>query len=299
MANLRVRNVGLKSLSLALAALGWLLVSGEQVVERALQIPLEFTNLPTELEMVGDTPAVVDVRVRGSSGALGRATILDLVAVLDLRSARPGQRLFQLSGADVRTPFGVDVVQITPSNVSIEFELPATKIVPVVPAIQGEPGDGYVVGTVTADPASVQVVGPSSAVEGLSAAMTESVSVAGATGPVTEIVNVGVGDPSVRLQSPVSATVTVDVLVRPVEWAIAGLPVRARVGGQSDVVIAEVAVFLRGPRESRSSAVRDFDASVDTEGLPVGVFELPVHVTPPAGVGVIRVEPPFVRVEVR
>ena len=299
MANLRVRNVGLKSLSVALAALAWLLVSGEQVVERALQIPLEFTNLPAELEMVGDTPAVVDVRLRGSSGALGRATTLELVAVLDLQSARPGQRLFNLSGADVRTPFGVDVVQITPSNVSIEFELPATKIVPIVPAIQGEPSDGYVVGTVTANPASVQVVGPSSAVEGLTAVMTESVSVAGATGPVTETVHVGVGDPSVRLRSPVSATVTVDVLARPVEWAIAGLPVRARSGGQSEVVIAEVAVFLRGPRELQSSAVRDFDASVDTEGLPVGVFELPVHVTPPAGVGIIRVEPPFVRVEVR
>ena len=232
-------------------------------------------------------------RVQGCHGCL------ELVAVLDLRSARPGQRLFRLSGADVRTPFGVEVVQITPSNVSIEFELPATKMIPVIPAIQGEPEDGYVVGAVTANPASVQVVGPSSAVEGLSAAMTESVSVAGATGPVTEIVQVGVGDPSVRLRSPVSATVTVDVLVRPAEWAIAGLPVRARVGGQSDVVVAEVAVFLRGPRESRSSAIRDFDASVDTEGLPVGVFELPVHVTPPAGVGVIRVEPPFVRVEVR
>jgi YbbR domain-containing protein len=204
-----------------------------------------------------------------------------------------------LSGADVRTPFGVEVVQITPSNVSIEFELPATKMIPVIPAIQGEPEDGYVVGAVTANPASVQVVGPSSAVEGLSAAMTESVSVAGATGPVTEIVQVGVGDPSVRLRSPVSATVTVDVLVRPVEWVIAGLPVRARGGAPSDAVIAEVAVYLRGPRGLRSSAVRDFDASVDTEGLPVGVFELPVHVTPPAGVGVIRVEPPFVRVEVR
>ena len=299
MANLRVRNIGLKSLSVALAAVAWFLVSGEQVVERALQIPLEFTNLPAELEMVGDAPAVVDVRVRGSSGALGRATTLGLVAVLDLRSARAGQRLFHLSGADVRTPFGVEVVQITPGNVSIEFDRQATKIVPVVPAIRGEPGDGYVVGTVTANPASVQVVGPSSAVEGLTAAMTESVSVAGAAGPVTETVNVGVGDPSVRLRSPVRAIVTVDVLVRPAEWAIAGLPVRARVGGQSDVVVAEVAVFLRGPRESRSSAIGDFDASVDTEGLPAGVFELPVHVAPPAGVSVIRVEPPFVRVEVQ
>jgi len=299
MAKLRVRNVGLKSLSVALAALCWVLVSGEQVVERALRIPLEFTNLPEELEMVGDAPAVVDVRVRGSSGALSRATTFELVAVLDLQSARPGQRLFHLSGADVRAPFGVEVVQITPSNVAIEFEFPAMKIVPVVPGIQGKPAEGYVVGTVAANPASVQVVGPSSAVERLTAAMTEAVSVAGATGRVTETVNVGIGDPSVRLLSPVSATVTVDVLVRPVEWAIAGIPVRARLGGPSEIVIAEVAVFLRGPRELRSSAVEDFDASVDAEGLQGGVFELPVQVTPPAGVDVIRVEPPFVRVQVR
>lgn len=299
MANLRVRNIGLKSLSVALAALAWLLLSGEQVVERALQIPLEFTNLPADLEMVGDTPAVVDVRVRGSSGALSRATALELVAVLDVGSGRAGQRLLHLSGADVRTPFGVEVVQITPSNVSIEFESQATKIVPVVPGIQGEPAEGYVVGTVAANPASVQVVGPSSAVERLTAAITESVSVAGAAGRVTETVNVGIGDPSVRLRSPVSATVTVDVLVRPVEWAIAGVPVRGRLGGPPAPVIAEVAVFLRGPRELRSSAVEDFDASVDTDGLQAGVFELPVNVTPPVGVSVIRVEPPFVRVEVR
>ena len=299
MANVHVGNVGLKSLSVALAALTWILVSGEQVVERALRIPLEFTNLPAELEMVGDLPAVVDVRVRGSSGALSRATALELVAVLDLQSARPGQRLFPLSGADVRSPFGVEVVQITPSNVSLEFDSPATKIVPVVPGIQGEPAEGYVVGTVAAIPVSVQVVGPSSAVERLTAAMTEPVSVAGATGPVTETVNVGVGDPSVRLRSPVSATVTVEVLVRPVEWAIAGIPVRVRLGGSTQTAVAEVAVFLRGQRELRSSAAEDFDASVDTEGLQAGVFELPVNVTTPAGISVIRVEPPFVRVEVR
>ena len=43
-------------------------------------------------------PIVVDVRVRGSSGALGRIATGELVAVLDLRSARPGQRLFHLAG---------------------------------------------------------------------------------------------------------------------------------------------------------------------------------------------------------
>jgi len=32
----------------------WLVVSGEQTVERALRIPLEFTNLPSQLEVIGD-----------------------------------------------------------------------------------------------------------------------------------------------------------------------------------------------------------------------------------------------------
>ena len=45
-------------------------LSGEQIVERALRIPLEFTYLPSQLEMIGEPPNVVDVRVRGSSGAL-------------------------------------------------------------------------------------------------------------------------------------------------------------------------------------------------------------------------------------
>lgn len=299
MAFLGVRHIGLKLLSIVLGALVWFLVSGEQIVERALRIPLEFTNLPAQLELVGDTPTVVDVRVRGSSGALSRAATGELAAVLDLRTARPGQRLFPLTGADVRTPFGLEVVQITPSNISIAFEVPVTKVVPVVPGVEGDPADGYVVGVVTADPASVEVVGPSSAVARLTTAMTESVSVAGATGPVTETVNVGVADPSIRLRLPASARVTVNVIVGPVEWAIAGIPVRARPGGSTEILTAEVAVFLRGPRELRTSIVQDFEASVDTEGLPAGLFQLPVRVTPPAGVSVIRVEPPFVRIQVR
>ena len=55
-------------MSVALAALLWLVVAGEQTVERALRIPLEFTNMPAQLELVGEPPTVVDVRVRGSSG---------------------------------------------------------------------------------------------------------------------------------------------------------------------------------------------------------------------------------------
>ena len=293
------RHIGLKILSLALAALLWLVVSGEQIVERALRIPLEFTNLPARLELVGDPPTVVDVRVRGSSGALSRVAAGELVAVLDLRTARPGQRLFHLTGADVRAPFGIDVVQISPSNVSVGFEPSATKVVPVVPGLEGDPADGYVAGTVTSDPPTVEVVGPTGAVARLTAAITEPVSIAGASRPVSDTVTIGVADPAVRLVEPRSAEVRVNIVGAPVEWAIAGIPIRRPDQSSIEVSPTEVTVFVRGPRDTRGSRVDDFEATIDVEGLQAGTFQLPVNVIPPARVGIIKIEPPHVRVRIR
>jgi YbbR domain-containing protein len=292
------RHIGLKLLSIVLASLIWLLVSGEQIVERALRIPLEFTNLPAELELVGDTPDLVEVRVRGSSGALSRVAAGELIAVLDLRAARPGRRLFHLTGADVRAPFGIEVVQIAPSNVSILFEPSATKRVPVVPELDGEPRDGYVIGAVTAEPSTVEVIGPATAVMRLTEVITEPVSVSQAAATIVEEVNMGIADPSVRLVSPGSAKVTIAVAPAPAEWAVTGIGVRPNTEGV-EVAPLTVTVFVRGPRELRASRPQDYEATVDTVGLQSGTFQLPVQITPPARVGVVSVEPPIVTVRVK
>ena len=292
------RHIGLKLLSIVLASLIWLVVSGEQIVERALRIPLEFTNLPAELELVGGTPDLVDVRVRGSSGALSRVAAGELIAVLDLRSARPGRRLFHLTGADVRAPFGIEVVQITPSNIPMVFEPSATKMVPVVPEVDGEPLDGYVVGAVTADPSIVEVIGPASAVMRLTEVITEPVSVSEAAATIVEEVNMGIADPSVRLVSPGSAKVTIAVTPAPAEWAVTGIGVRP-LTEDVEVTPLTVSVFVRGPRELRASRPQDYEATVDTVGLQAGTFQLPVQIRPPARVGVVSVEPPIVTVRVK
>jgi hypothetical protein len=294
------RHLGLKFLSIALAALIWLVVSGEQVVERALRIPLEFTNLPAQLEMVGETPTVADVRVRGSSGALTRLAPGDLVAVLDLRTARQGRRLFHLTAADVRTPFGVEVIHVNPSNVAMAFEASGSKTVPVVPAVEGDPAEGYVVGTVSADPPTVEVVGPVSALGNLTEAITEPLSVAGASTPVRESVTIGVPDPAVRLREPQSAVVTVNVAAAPVERRFTGIPVTAKSARpNARIVPARVNLVVSGARELLDVLdASAFEAAVDLEGLGQGQFQLPVRVTPPQHLTVVRVEPAQVRVRI-
>src|SRR5215213_4101534 len=108
----------------------WMAVSGEETVERGLRVPLELQQLPGNVELTGDVPTTVDVRVRGGSGVLSRVGAGDVVAVLDLRSTRAGRRVFPLTQDQVRVPFGVDVVQIMPSAIAIAFEASATRRVP-------------------------------------------------------------------------------------------------------------------------------------------------------------------------
>ena len=67
-----------------------MVVSGEETVERGLRVPLELQQLPAGVELTGDVPTTVDVRVRGASGTLSRVVAGDVVAVLDLRY-RAGQ----------------------------------------------------------------------------------------------------------------------------------------------------------------------------------------------------------------
>jgi YbbR domain-containing protein len=209
---LQPRKLGLMVVSAMLSALLWVLVAGERTVERTMRIPLEFGNLPPRLELVGDAPDAVDVRIRGASTALARLSAGDLLAVMDLRQARAGSRLFHMDATDVRAPFSVEILQVQPTSVALAFEPTETKIVMVAPQIEGEPAPGLSVGAITSDPPTVVIAGPASAVRGLAEAITEPVSIANATATVTEVATVGVADPTVRVPSTRSVRVTVTLV---------------------------------------------------------------------------------------
>src|SRR5712692_1711845 len=165
------RHLALKLLSVGLAVLLWMAVSGEETVERGLRVPLELQQFPSGLELQGEPPSTVDVRVRGSSGALARVSPGDIVAVLDLRGAHTGGRLFHLTSDQVRAPFGVEVVQITPATIAMIFENSKTGHVPIRPKVDGKPAPGYLIGKISVDPDSAEVAGPESAVNRASEAL--------------------------------------------------------------------------------------------------------------------------------
>jgi len=296
------RHFGLKVLSLGLALLLWVTVAGEQTVERSLRVPLEFQQFPAGLELQGDIPATVDVRVRGTSGSLSRVSPGDIVAVLDLRGARPGQRLFHLEPEQVRAPFGVQVLQVTPPTVAMTFDKSASKSVPIVPALEGRPAPGFIVSKWTVEPRSIEVIGPESAVQRVTEALTEPVSVAGARQPLREDVTVGVVDPSLRLKTPRTAAVSVQIVPAPLEHKLRARPVHLR--NLAPNLFAEatpttVDVTIRGSREALGRVQPDeIAAYVDLAGLGAGEYSLTVRADPSLEAGVTHIDPATVSVRI-
>ncbi len=295
-------NIWLKLLSLSLALMLWMVVSGEETVERGLRVPLELTQVPAGLELLGDVPATVDVRVRGASGTLSRVGAGDVVAVLDLHTAQSGRRLFPLTPEQVRVPFGVEIVQVLPSAVTMAFEPSASREVPIVPAVDGRPAPGYVVGPLSAEPRLVGVIGPESAVKRATEVVTEPVSVAGATTHVKQSVILGLLDPALRLKTARSATVTVQILPAPLERTLRNQPVHLRNLGanlQAEAVPAAVDLTLRGNRDTLGRvAADDLTAFVDLAGLGPGQYSLTVHADSSRDAGVTRVTPDSVQVRI-
>jgi YbbR domain-containing protein len=296
------RHLGLKALSVVLALLLWMIVSGEETVERGLRVPLELQQVPAGLELTGEVPATVDVRVRGASGTLSRVSTGDVVAVLDLRNARSGRRLFPLTPKDVRVPFGVEIVQVQPSALAMAFEPSASRRVPVMPAVDGRPAPGYVVGSLEADPKTVEVIGPESAVRRATEALTEAVPVSGARERVQQTVTLGLIDPSLRLKNAETATVTVQIVPAPLERSLHGRPVHLRNVApnlEAQAIPSAVGLTLRGSREALARVeADDMVAYVDLAGLGPGQYSLTVHADSSPEVGVTRIEPSSVQVRI-
>ena len=297
------RHLGLKVLSLLLAVLLWFMVAGQKEAERSLRIPLEFQNIPEQLELTEEPPSFVDVRLRGPSGSLGQVRAGDIVAVLDLASARPGRRLFHLTPEQVSAPAGLRVIHVLPSTVGLTFETSSSKTVPVVPVIEGEPAPGYVVGRVTATPAMAHIVGPESVLQRLTEATTEPIVINGQRARVRERVNVAVADDAVRLRSAQTALVTIEIQRAAVERTLAEVPVQIRnlkTGLQAELRPRVVEVAAKGPEATLEALAGDsVPVFVDLTGLERGSYNLPVRVEPTSQFGVTGVTPQHVRVRIR
>src|SRR5438552_4138227 len=132
-----------KLISVALATLLWMTISGQANSEIGMTIPLEYRNIPSRLEIVGDTTNTVEVRLRGSSTLIKEISPKDISVTVDLIGLRAGEKIIQLTAQNVKSLFGLEVVRVNPSQVKLVVERTLSKTVPVLLRVEGEPAPGF------------------------------------------------------------------------------------------------------------------------------------------------------------
>jgi YbbR domain-containing protein len=170
----------LKLLSLAIAIVLWLVVTGQnEPVTAHVNVQLNFIR-PQSLEISNDPPRTVDVMLTGSRNKLDDLTALDLVATVDISEQQPGERVLRLADkAVISLPQGVKVDGFQPSAIPIRLEPIVQRQIPVEVKIEGNPPVGYQVYGVHPSKGSVLVRGPESRVNALQKVLTETISLTG------------------------------------------------------------------------------------------------------------------------
>ncbi|MEZ5420973.1 MAG: CdaR family protein [Vicinamibacterales bacterium] len=294
MARLAIRHAGLKLLSVAVATLLWMVVTGDPVVERTMRVGLELQRAPADLELVSAVPDTVAVRVRGAASRLSGLAPGDLAAVVDLDGVRPGRRLFPLTPTEVTAPFGVEVTQVTPPSLPLAFEATASAVVPVRPRVEGTPVPGHSVTNVSVTPSQVRVEGPESLVNGLTEVFTEPVSIERATSLVREAVTIDTSESALRLPGGATAVVTITIAADTTERTLTGIPISLRGGARGRLTPAEAAVTLQGAGEIVGGLTADdITLFVDAQGSAPG-RELVVQAESSPRYVVRSIDPPSV-----
>jgi diadenylate cyclase len=204
-----VHNIGLKLVSLLLAIGLWTVVARDPIAEVEMKVPIEFHNLPDNLEIDSASFTEAQIRVRGPERVIHRLQAADLHAEIDLASVRPGERTFDLTNRQVRVPQDLEVVQIIPGQFHLSFDNRETRTVEVRPRVTGNFASGMRVKQVTADPSSVMITGPRRRVEAVEDATTDPVDISGAMTRASFVTQAYVPDPLIQVVHPTPIRVTV------------------------------------------------------------------------------------------
>jgi YbbR domain-containing protein len=209
-------NLVLKLISLGLAVGVWLAVARDPVTEIAVDVAIEFHNIPQNLEISSENIPRAQIRLRGPERVIRHLQPSDVYAEVELNNLRAGERTFDLTAQQIHEPSELEVVQVVPSQFHLAFDTRLTRQVPVQPRVAGTFAPGYEIERVVVDPPNILISGPKKHVEAVESATTDPIDVSGAISQLAVRRHAYVSDPLIQVASPDPVQVTVFMQKTPI-----------------------------------------------------------------------------------
>lgn len=290
-------NFGLKVLALTIAVGLW--VAGHRGIERAIEVPLEFRNIPSDLMLLDNRIDYVVLRFNGPRTLVSTLDPEDLKLSLDLSGAKPGTVSYPLSAESFHIPRGITVARITPPVVHLRLEPILKRTLPVIVKLAGKPAAGYRLGQIVTQPTHVLVSGPVEDVQRLTSVETLPVDIDEGKGEIKRKVRLSAdGKPFSFMPDQVEITVAMEEEESIREFV--DIPVRAKdFTGSYTVTPPVVSLKLSGAKSLVDKLeLKGDEVYLNLSNLPAGEHDVPLMMELPAGIRIIEQKPQRFRVQI-
>lgn len=294
--SLITRNVVTKVISVGIALILWMVVFGSRTVEGTKEVALEIQTDP-DVTVANDVPEKISFRLAGPQAFL--RAVLDRredPIRINLTGNRPGLVTYRFFSDNIRVPIGVKVLTINPTAVLVKLEAVRKREVPVRLELRGVPAEGYRIQRSEVRPATVRLRGAESRVEMLSEIQTVPLDVAGLRQGFTREVQLDLGRRGIAVDGEMPVA-RVEIGASQPNYRIKNVELRVQSAFRATVTPKTVTVLVRvNPEDLRLLDRSRVFAEVDLRGRPRGRHEASVDVRLPEAVGLVRVVPDRVTV---
>jgi len=290
-------NVGLKALALIIAVGLWL--AGHRDTERAVEVPVEFRNIPADLMVMDNRVDYVVLRLMGPRTLVSTLDADAMRLSLDLNGAKPGSLSYPLAANYFNIPRGVTVARITPPVIHLRLEPVVRRTLPVSVRISGKPASGYRIAKTLVQPESVSVEGPAEDVRRLDAIETVPVDVEDSRGGSRRRVRLSTdGKPLTIIPEQVEVSIAIEE--EQINRDFDRIEVSAK-GFKGHYTVAPSTVFLRlsGPKSVIEKLKLPSDrVYLDLNGMSLGDHSVSLTFNLPAEVKVLEQRPQRFKVRI-
>lgn len=198
-------------LSAAIAMVLWVMAQGTSSIDRGVDIPISFDDVPDDLVIVGQSTDTVNLRVTGARAALRNVRSDRLDYRVEVAGAKPGHAVYEVDSSLIELPRGVRAVSRSPAAIEVDFARKGRKAVNVKVDVSGQVAEGYRVGAVEVDPPRVWLAGARDEVMKVAEVPTEPIDVTGLREPVERKVRLLLADEHVWPEEDVGISVRIPI----------------------------------------------------------------------------------------
>jgi YbbR domain-containing protein len=290
-------NFGLKVLAVTIAVGLWF--AGHRDIERAVEVPVEFRNIPSDLMVMDNRVDYVVLRLSGPRTLVSTLDAEELKLGLDLHGARPGSVSYPLGSSSFNIPRGVTVARITPPVVHLRLEPVVERMLPVTVRFVNKPLGQKIVEAVV-QPERVSVHGPADEVRKLVSVETVAIDLEESRSAMKRSVRLATDGRPFSFY-PDHVEVTLRLGEEEVSRTFNGIDVDAKgFTGEYSVSPRSVHLELSGPRSIiEKLELGEDQVYLNLKGLAPGLHSVPLSLNLPPDVKVTEQKPQRFKVRIR